>query len=212
MLFELTNVSTTCQEIINDALRQYLNRFVITYLNDIMIYSNILKEHISHVFKVLKCLNKRNLHLKSKKCEFHRKKIDFLELVVKRHEVRKNLKKLPVIKEWKSSINVKKVQFFLGFINYNKKFIKNYFANAILLTNLTKKDAPWSWELVEEKSFQNLKLECLKKPILKMYDLRLSSKIEIDALDLAIDACFSQEHEGMWHSMAYLLRKLSSIE
>jgi len=89
------------------------------------------------------------------------------------------------------------VQSFLDFINYNRKFIKDYFANAILLTNLTKKDAPWSWELVEEKSFQNLKLECLKKPILKMYDLRLSSKIEIDALDLAIDACFSQEHEGM---------------
>jgi len=143
MSFELTNASTTCQEIINDALRQYLNRFVITYLNDIMIYSNILKEHISHVFKVLKCLNKRNLHLKSKKCEFHRKKIDFLELVVKRHEVRMNLKKLQVIKEWKSSINVKKVQFFLGFINYNKKFIKNYFANAILLTNLTKKNTLW---------------------------------------------------------------------
>ena len=71
MSFELTNVSTTCQEIINDALRQYLNRFVIVYLNDIMIYSKILKEHVSYIFKVLECLNKRNLHLKSKKYEFH---------------------------------------------------------------------------------------------------------------------------------------------
>ena len=71
MLFELTNVSTTCQEIINDTLRQYLNRFVIVYLNDIIIYLNILKEHMNHVFKVLECLNRKNLHLKSKKCEFH---------------------------------------------------------------------------------------------------------------------------------------------
>jgi len=99
MSFELTNASTTCQKIINDALRQYLDRFVIAYLNDIMIYSNILKEHVDHVFKVLECLDKRNLYLKSKKCEFHRKEVDFLEFVVKRHEVRMNLKKLRAIKE-----------------------------------------------------------------------------------------------------------------
>ncbi len=94
---------------------------------------------MNYIFKILKYLNKRNLHLKSKKCEFHRKKVDFLEFVVEQHEVRMNLKKLRTIKEWKSSINVKKVQFFLNFINYNKKFIKNYFVNAILLTNFTKK-------------------------------------------------------------------------
>jgi hypothetical protein len=64
-----------------------------------MIYSKILKEHVSHVFKVLECLDKRNLHLKSKKCEFHRKEVNFLEFVVKRHEVRMNLKKLRAIKE-----------------------------------------------------------------------------------------------------------------
>ena len=71
MSFELTNVLATCQEIINNTLRQYLNRFVIAYRNDIMIYLNILKEHVNYIFKVLKCLNRRNLHLKLKKCEFH---------------------------------------------------------------------------------------------------------------------------------------------
>jgi len=99
MSFELTNVLTTCQKIINDALRQYLNRFVIAYLNDIMIYLKILKEHINHVFKVLKCLNKRNLHLKSKKCEFHQEEVNFLEFVVKRHKVRMNLEKLQAVKK-----------------------------------------------------------------------------------------------------------------
>ncbi len=99
MSFELTNVSTTCQKIINDALRQYLNRFVIAYLNDIMIYLKILKEHVSHVFKVLKYLNRRNLHLKFEKCEFHQKEIDFLEFVVKRYEVRMNFEKLRAIKK-----------------------------------------------------------------------------------------------------------------
>jgi len=99
MSFELTNVSTTCQEIINDTLRQYLDRFVIVYLNNIMIYSKILKEHVSYVSKVLECLNMRNLHFKPKKCEFHREKINFLEFVVERHEVRMNPKKLRTIKK-----------------------------------------------------------------------------------------------------------------
>jgi len=99
MSFELTNASTTCQEIINDVLRQHLNQFVITYLNDIIIYLKILKEHISHVFKVLECLNRRNLHLKSKKCEFHQEEVDFLKFVVRQYEIRINLEKLQTIKE-----------------------------------------------------------------------------------------------------------------
>jgi len=99
MSFELTNVSTTYQEMINDILRQYLNRFVIAYLNDIIIYLKILKKHVSYVFKVLECLNIKNLHLKSKKCEFHQKEVDFFKFVVERHEIRMNLKKLRAIKE-----------------------------------------------------------------------------------------------------------------
>ncbi len=71
MSFELTNALATCQEIINDILRQYLNRFVIAYLNDIIIYSKILKKYVNYIFKVLKYLNIKNLHFKLKKCEFH---------------------------------------------------------------------------------------------------------------------------------------------
>ncbi len=71
MLFEFTNVLTTYQKIINNALRQYLDQFIIIYLNDIIIYSKILKEHVNYIFKVLKYLNIKNLHFKSKKCEFH---------------------------------------------------------------------------------------------------------------------------------------------
>jgi len=84
---------------INDILRQHLNQFVIAYLNDIIIYLKILEKYISYVFKVLECLNRKNLYLKLKKCEFHRKKVNFLEFVVRRYEVRINLEKLRTIKE-----------------------------------------------------------------------------------------------------------------
>ncbi len=84
---------------INNVLRQYLNRFIIAYLDNIIIYLKILKEHVSYVFKVLECLNIRNLRLKSKKCEFHQKKVNFLRFVVERHKIRMNLEKLQAIKK-----------------------------------------------------------------------------------------------------------------
>ena len=59
MSFEFINVSTTCQEIINDALKKYLNVFVIIYLNDILIFSRIIKEHVKHIFTILNCLKKK---------------------------------------------------------------------------------------------------------------------------------------------------------
>ncbi len=99
MSFGLINAPTTCQEMINDALRQYLNIFVIAYLDDIMIYLITLKKHVQHVPQVLECLNKRNLRLKPKKCEFHREKVDFLGFVVERHGIRMNSKKIKAVKE-----------------------------------------------------------------------------------------------------------------
>jgi len=99
MPFGLINAPTTCQKMINDALRQYLNIFVIAYLDDIMIYSITLKKHVQHVSQILECLNQRNLRLKSKKCEFHREKVDFLEFVVERHGIRMDSEKVKAVKE-----------------------------------------------------------------------------------------------------------------
>ncbi len=99
MPFGLINAPTTCQEMINDALRQYLDIFVIAYLDDIMIYLTTLKEHVQHVSQMLECLNRRNLRLKPEKCEFHREKVDFLGFVVERHGIRMNPKKVKTVKE-----------------------------------------------------------------------------------------------------------------
>ena len=109
MSFGLTNASTTCQEMINDALRQYLDIFVIAYLDDIMIYSTTLKEHVQHVSQVLECLDERTLRLKPKKCEFHQEEVDFLGFVIERHGIQMNSKKIKAVKEWPTSIDVKDI-------------------------------------------------------------------------------------------------------
>ncbi len=99
MLFGLTNVSAICQKVINNILQQYLNIFVIAYLDNIIIYSETLKQYIQHIFQILECLNKRNLYLKSEKCKFYREEVDFLEFIVEQHKIRIDLKKLETVKK-----------------------------------------------------------------------------------------------------------------
>ena len=82
MLFKLKNASVTFQRLINDTLKEYLNDFVITYVNDILIYSDDLEMHCSHVHKVLKKLNERALYVKKSKSRFETKKIKFLNYVI----------------------------------------------------------------------------------------------------------------------------------
>ena len=126
MSFELINVSTSCQELFNNTLREYLNIFVIIYLHDILIFSQIEEEHEQHIKKMLDCLSKRNLLIKLKKCDWHKKEIDFLKFIIKVNDVRMNLDKLTSVKAWSVFINIKGVQAFLEFVNYNKKFIQEY--------------------------------------------------------------------------------------
>ena len=83
---------------INNILRKYLNNFVIIYLNNIFVYSFILKQYVKYINKILKRLNERNLRIKSKKYVFYRKKIDFLNYIIERNEIRIDLIKFQTIK------------------------------------------------------------------------------------------------------------------
>jgi len=103
MSFELKNVLIIFQRLINDTLREYLNDFVITYLDDILIYSDNLKMHCSHVHKVLEKLNKRALYVKKSKSRFKTKKIKFLNYVIQSEQIKKNSEKTDAVRNWSSS-------------------------------------------------------------------------------------------------------------
>ena len=140
MSFELTNASATCQKLINNTLREHLDLFVITYLNDILIYFKTKEEHIKHINIVLELLMQRNLLLKSKKCEFHKKEVNFLDFIVGNDTIRMDSTKVQAVREWETSTNSIEILSFISFTNYNKKFIEEYFKKAISLTDLTKND------------------------------------------------------------------------
>ncbi len=100
MLFELKNALITFQRLINDTLREYLDDFAITYLDDILIYSDDLEMHHSHVHKVLRKLNKRTLYVKKSKSKFEAKEIKFLDYVIQSGQIEKDSKKTDAVRNW----------------------------------------------------------------------------------------------------------------
>ena len=127
----------------NNVLRAHLDIFVIVYLDDILIYSRNHKEHVEHVRTVLTCLKNARLLLDLEKCFWHQKEVEFLGCTVGIHGVKMSEDKIKVVKEWPELRNVKDIQSFLGFINFNRQFIEDFSKKAIPLTNLTKKESPW---------------------------------------------------------------------
>ena len=118
MPFELKNAPATFQRLINDTLREYLDDFAITYLDDILIYSDDLEMHRSHVHQVLKKLNKRTLYVKKSKSKFEAKEIEFLDYVIQPGQIEKDPKKTDAVRNWPLPKQVKKVQAFLRLTNY----------------------------------------------------------------------------------------------
>lgn len=212
MPFGLTNAPATCQALINNVLRTHLDKTVVAYLDDILVYSKTLEEHVVHVKQVLECLRKADLRLNPEKCEFHKDEVEFLGFVVGRYGVKMSATKIQVVKDWPTPKNVKGIQEFLGFVNFNRRFIKDYSLKALPLTRLTRKDVPFKWEQAQEDAFQSLKQACVEPPTMITFESGKPLRIETDASDLALGACATQEKDGQWHPIAYYSRKFSGPE
>ncbi|KAI0992503.1 hypothetical protein K3495_g15682, partial [Podosphaera aphanis] len=142
MPFGLTNAPATFQHFINDCIRDYLDIFCTAYLDDILIYSDTLEEHIAHVNQVLEALRKNRILLKPEKCEFHTQSTTYLGLIIEPGGIRMDSKKVKAVQEWTSPKTVKDVQAFLGFANFYRRFVRGFSALALPLTKLTRKNTP----------------------------------------------------------------------
>ena len=212
MPFGLTNAPATCQQMINDALRDLLDVTVVAYLDDILIYSKDPAKHESHVKQVLERLANYKLRLKPEKCEWSKEEVKFLGFMIGKNSIRIDPAKLAAVKEWNQPTNVKEVQSFLGFVNYNRKFIKHFSQIGAPLHNLTRKDKPFVWDDKCETAFQKLITACTSEPVLCMFNPKKPIRIETDASDLAIGGCLTQEYDGKHHPIAYHSRKMSPAE
>jgi hypothetical protein len=213
MPFDLTNASASFQNFINDVLRQHLDEFLTIYLDDILIYSDTLTEHKIHVRRTLELLAAHSLYLKFEKCEFYQIKIEYLEFVISEKGISMNSKKIAAIKEWEQCSNLHDVRFFLGFVNFYRRFIRGYSTLATPLVNLTKKDALFIWTPTCREAFEALKTAFVTAPILARFDPDRPSLVKTDAFDYVFAEILSQyDDQGLLHPVAYFSKKHLSAE
>ena len=127
------------------------------YLDDIIIFSSTVEEHLKRIEEVLQRLRKANLMLKPSKCHFFRKEVEFLGHIVSQEGIRTNPAKIKTFHEWPQPRRVKDVKAFLGLTGYYHRFIKDYGAIAKPLHQLTEKNTLFTGDDSKEDAFQTLK-------------------------------------------------------
>ena len=209
--FGLTNALATFQRLMESCLGDMHLKWVIIYLDDIIIFSKTPKEHIQRLRGVFQKLHEVGLKLKPKKCEFFKTRISYLGHIVSRSGIECDPKKIEAIKNWKRPTTVHDVRSFLGFTNYYRRFIHKY--AQISGENATKKHKKVEWDEKCDKAFIALKKQCCNPPILSYADYGKPFKLHTDASGLELGAILYQTQEdGTDRVIAYANRTLSKSE
>lgn len=215
MPFGLCNAPAVFQDLINDVLRDFLGKFVVVYLDDILIYSPSLEVHRSQVHQVLQRLRENHLYAKAEKCEFEVLKVTFLGYVISPQGFAMDPEKVRAILDWVQPRNLKAVQRFQGFSNYYRRFIKGFSVQIAPISDLTKKGAdPENWKPVAIKAFADLKKAFTTAPVLRHPNPELPFLVEVDASDVGAGAILSQRDpgDGKVHPCAFFSKKFSPAE
>ena len=213
MPFGLTNAPAVFQHMANDVFRDFLDIFLIIYLDDLLIYSKTQEEHNIHVRKVLERLRKYGLYAKLEKCSFDSEQVEFLGYTISSKGIFMDPAKVKTILEWQPPRSVRDVQCFLGFANFYRKFIWNYSKIVLPLTQLTKKDQAFIWTNEADTAFTQLKKAFTSAPILAHIDPEKPFTIEADASDFALGSILSQPgKDGQSHPVAFHSRKFTAAE
>jgi hypothetical protein len=205
MPFGLTNAPATFCTLMNDIFREWLNDFVVVYIDDILVYNNSMEEHAEHLRKVFQRLRKNKLYAKFEKCEFGVSEVDFFGHRITQEGLKMDDHKVKAILDWEPPRFVPALRSFLGFASYYRKFIK-IAKIATPLTNLLKKSSgTYEWEEACNETFETLKGILMKAPVLKLPDFDKDFEIHSDASDFAIGGVLVQDGRPV----AFKSKKLS---
>ncbi|CAI7845516.1 unnamed protein product [Closterium sp. NIES-53] len=208
MPFGLCNAPTTFQAEMNHIIRPLLDECVVVYLDDILIYSKNMKEHVEHLRKVFEIMRENKFYVKLSKSNFALKKVQFLGHMVSTEGVHGDPWKIEAVKKWKVPENMKELQQFLGFANYYNRFVPQYAKIAAPLTNLLKKDTPHKWDTPPQQAMEMLQIALTTAPVLILPDPDSDYVVEVDASDQAVRAVLMQDHGRGLLPIAYLSKKL----
>jgi len=197
----------------NDVFSDLLDVCVVVYLDDILIYSDDITQHRSHVKEVLKRLRKVELYVKAEKCKFHSDSVEYLGYVLSPSGLTMSDAKVKTIQEWPEPKKVNDIQSFLGFANFYKRFIFNYSDIVIPLTHLTRKNTPWNFDDDCRIAFNILKQVFTSAPILMHWVPDTQLVVETNASDYALAAILSiMTKDNEIHPIAFHSRTFSALE
>jgi hypothetical protein len=197
----------------NDTLMNYWNEFVVAYLDDIIVYNNSKKEHIKHVRKILQRLNKANIQADLDKCEFHIIETKFLNMIMSRDDIKMNLEKFKAIVKWRKLTHLKEVQTFLEFVNFYKRFIKDFFKVIKFLIKLIKKNQLFSWSKNCRTTLNELKKRVIEASILSYFSSELETFLKSNSSDyVSIKVLSQKEDDDLIKSITYFSKTLFSAE
>ncbi|GJR78313.1 putative reverse transcriptase domain-containing protein [Tanacetum coccineum] len=168
MPFGLTNAPAVFMDLMNRVCKPYLDKFVIVFIDDILIYSKNKKEHKEHLKQILELLKKEELYAKFSKCEFWIPKVQFLGHVIDSEGIHVDPAKIESIKDWTSPKSPTEIRQFLGLAGYYRRFIEGFSKIAKPMTKLTQKKVKFEWGDKQEAAFQLLKQKLCSAPILAL--------------------------------------------
>ncbi|GJQ92409.1 putative reverse transcriptase domain-containing protein [Tanacetum coccineum] len=170
MPFGLTNAPAIFMDLMNRVCKPYLDKFVIVFIDDILIYSKSEEEHEVHLKTILDLLKKEKLYAKFSKCEFWLKEVQFLGHVVNRDGIHVDPSKVESVKNWKTPESSTKIRSFLGLAGYYRRFIENFSKIAKPLTLLTQKNKTYVWGDEQDEAFRILKEKLCNALVLALPD------------------------------------------
>ncbi|KAK3506929.1 hypothetical protein QTP70_031209 [Hemibagrus guttatus] len=211
MPYGLSKAPSVFQTIMNEIFWDMLHRFVVVYIDDILIYSPNLSDHVDHVKQVLHRLRHYHLYLKLEKCEFHQSTTQFLGYVISSEGIQMDCAKVEATKSWPQPGTVKDLQRFLGFANFYSGYSD---LTAPLTSLLCKKPKNLSWTSGTIETFRKLKAAFCTAPTLVHADPTRPFVVEVDASALGVGAVLSQwrGETPVLHPCAYFSKKLSPTE
>jgi Reverse transcriptase (RNA-dependent DNA polymerase)/RNase H-like domain found in reverse transcriptase/Retroviral aspartyl protease len=209
----LTNSPAVFQATMNKIFQPFIGKFVLVYLDDILIYSKTPAEHEQHLRQVLQVLRDNQFYCKLKKCTFFDPEVQYLGHIVSGEGIKVDPKKVQVVQDWPVPQSQHDLRSFLGLANYFRKFIQGYSALARPLTNLLQHNLKWSpgiWTSDCQHAFDALKTELVQAPVLQSPDFTKPFTVIVDASETnhAIGAVLMQDG----HPIAYESKKLSPTE
>ncbi|KAG8471689.1 hypothetical protein CXB51_036643 [Gossypium anomalum] len=166
MPFGLTNAPAAFMDLMNRIFQSYLDRFVVVFIDDILVYSKAESEHAQHLRIVLQTLREKQLYAKFSKCEFWLYEVGFLGHIVSAEGIRVDPSKVSAVVNWKIPKNITEVRSFLGLAGYYCRFVKNFSMIASPMTRLLQKNVEFVWSDECQQSFDQLKKMLTEAPVL----------------------------------------------